>query len=115
MSVFPGIKAERRVHPRHPLRTQAFVVLGDGRQFEARTLDIGQGGMAIVAGINPPAGSTFSVRVTLPIHPKGHAPFEAQVRVANCVLDGTEGGFRMGVEFQALDAQARAVLERVFG
>ena len=115
MSVFPGIKAERRIHPRHALRTHALVVLGDGRQIEARTLAIGRGGMANVAGINPPAGSTFTVRVTPPIHPKGHAPFEAQVRVADCVLDGAEGGFRLGVEFQALDALARAVLKRVFG
>ena len=71
--------------------------------------------MSVFSGIQPPAGSTFAVRAALPIHPKVHAPIEAQVRVANCVFDGAEGGFRMGVECLALDARARAVLLRVFG
>lgn len=110
--IFPGIQSERRAYPRHPLRTQAMVVLGEGRLLEARTLDIGKGGMALVTGINAPVGSQFGVRMTLPVHPKGNALFEARVRVANCVLDGVEGGFRLGLEFLALDAAAKSVLER---
>ena len=112
IDVFPGVKSERRAFPRHPIRTQAFVVLGDGRQLEARTLDIGKGGMAIVTGINSPVGSQFGVRLTLPVHPKGNALFEAQVRVANCVLDGVEGGFRLGLEFLTLEPTAKGVLDR---
>ncbi len=112
MSVFPGITAERRAYPRHPLRTHAVLILADGRQIEARTLDVGKGGMAIVSNSNPPIGSTFGIRVTLPTHPRGNAVFEARVRVANSVLDGAESGFRIGIEFLALEPAARAVLER---
>lgn len=111
--VSPAAKSERRAFPRHPIRTQAYIVLGDGRQLEARTLDIGKGGMGIVTSINPPVGSQFGVRMTLPVHPKGNALFEAQVRVANCVLDGAEGGFRLGLEFLALPPAAKSVLDRV--
>lgn len=115
MSVFPGLVPERRAHPRHPLRTSATIVLADGRMVDARTLDIGKGGTGVVAGINPPLGSSFGLRMSLPVHPKGNALFEAQVRVANCVLDGVEGGFRLGLEFLALTPQARSVLERALG
>lgn len=112
MGIFPGIKPERRAFPRNPLRTQVFIVLADGRRLEARTMDIGKGGMGVVIGVNAPVGSRFGVSLTLPIRPKGNALFETQVQVANCVLDGVEGGFRLGLEFLALQPEAQAVLDK---
>lgn len=112
MGIFPGIKSERRAFPRHPLRTQALIVLADGRLIEARTMDIGKGGMGVVLGFNTPVGSRFGIRLTLPIRPKGNALFETQVQVANCVLDGAAGGFRLGLEFVALQPEAQAVLDK---
>ncbi|MEY8878707.1 MAG: PilZ domain-containing protein [Leptothrix sp. (in: b-proteobacteria)] len=104
--------AERRLHERHAIRTDAAVLLPDGYQYTVQTLDLGRAGMALVADINPPVGSNLAVRVSLPLHPSGHGLFVAHARVANSVLDGAEGGFRVSLQFLTLEAAATQVLER---
>lgn len=109
----PDPKPDRRAFARHLLHTQASLVLSDGQKVPARTLDISKGGLGVVADLNARVGTKLGLSVSLPIHPRGSAILSTQVVVANCVLDGQEGGFRMGLMFFDLDAQARQVLARV--
>ncbi|HQC81334.1 MAG TPA: PilZ domain-containing protein [Accumulibacter sp.] len=103
---------ERRANQRLLLRTQAFVLLPDGRVVATRTLNISKGGIGLIADFNPAVGSAFSLRVNLPLRPTGKALFEARVQVANSVFDGAEGGFRLGLQFLGLDPTAAALLGR---
>ena len=104
--------SDRRAHDRHPLRTDISLRTADGRQFPGRMMDIGKGGMAVVIDINPPMGSPFTVGARVPVRPGGSAIFEAPVSVASCVLAVNDGGFRVGLQFGALDAKAQDVLKR---
>lgn len=106
---------DRRAHARHPIRTEARVSLPDGRVLAVQTLDIGKGGAAVVADINPAVGTLLRVQMRLPARPRGSALFEATASVANSVLDGREGGFRIGLKFGPLDAAAQAALKGMLG
>lgn len=112
MKPFPVVASERRAHDRHPLRTSATLQFASGPPQAARTLDIGRGGMGIVAGLNPPLGTELEVRLRLPVRPKGNAELVARARVVNSVLAGSEDGFRLGLQFSAMDAEAKSVLAR---
>lgn len=85
--------------------------LADGRQVLAETLDLGKGGAAIVTDVNPPLGSRLRIRMNLPARPRGSAVFEADASVANCILAPRDGGFRVGLQFGALSAEAQAALK----
>jgi hypothetical protein len=104
--------SDRRAHDRYPLRTDVMLQSADGRQFPGRMLDIGKGGMAVVIDINPDIGTRFVVRARLPVRPGGNAAFEAPISVASSVLAVSDGGFRVGVQFGALDAKTQDVLKR---
>lgn len=109
---FPHLSGtDRRRHDRHPLRTSVTLALPDGRVISGRTLDIGAGGAAIVCDLNLRAGIRLSVRLRLPARPEGTSPFAAVGTVANCTLAGQDGGFRLGVEFEPLDAAAAEALK----
>ncbi len=103
--------SDRRAHDRHPFRTSARLVLADGRELPARTLDLGKGGTGVVADINLAVGTALKVRMRLPARPSGSAAFEALATVANCALAGSEGGFRIGLEFVSLDAASLAAIK----
>lgn len=105
---FPDL-SERRAHDRRPLRIVAHVLLPNDQAFEVRTLDIGAGGMGILASANPKPGTSFAIQFTLPAK-AGHqaAPLQLKVKVANSILD--HGGFKIGLQFLALDAGTERVL-----
>jgi hypothetical protein len=108
----PGANlSDRRAHDRHPFRTAAQLVLADGRELPARTLDLGKGGTGVVVDVNLAVGTTLQVRMRLPARPSGSTSFEARATVANCTLAGSDGGFRVGLEFASLDAAALAALK----
>lgn len=104
--------AERRTHGRHAIHTEVILDLADSRRLVGRTLDVGKGGMGIVADINPPYGSTFKVRVLLPTRPRGAGIFEAEVRAVNSIYTSRDGGFRIGVQFVKVSPEAEDVLNR---
>jgi c-di-GMP-binding flagellar brake protein YcgR len=100
------------MYDRRPLRTTANAMLPGNILVEVRTLDISAGGMAIVAPANPAIGTTFTIRVHVPLKPTGSATFDATVKVRNSVHGTAEGGFRIGLEFVHLDATARSAITK---
>lgn len=104
---------ERRASDRRTLRASALLKLPAGQVVEARTLDIGKGGVGLVSDFNIVVGATVAVRITLPASPSGNAFFEATATVANCTLASKDGGFRLGLHFQPLSAAASAALQKL--
>jgi hypothetical protein len=115
VSVFDAVISERRAEDRHLFRTEVLILVPGGGQYIGQTLDIGTGGMAIVCDINPPQGFELTIRLTTPARSRGSLTFEARATVANCVLAGRDGGFRIGLAFVSLDAAANAALAGILG
>ena len=105
-------ESDRRKHDRRPLRTVARVVLPNNQAFEVRTLDIGAGGMGILAGANPKPGTGFVIQLMLPSKTAAPTPFQAKVRVANSVLGGDLGGFKIGLQFVDLEPATDSLLRQ---
>lgn len=102
---------DRRAHDRRPLRVPARVLLPNDQTFDVRTLDIGAGGMGILAGANPRPGTTFGIQFTLPAKGNaGPAQMQLKVKVAHSVLDA--GGFKIGLQFVTLDAAVERVIRQ---
>jgi c-di-GMP-binding flagellar brake protein YcgR len=78
--------------------------------FSVRTLDLSHGGIAIVAPINLPEGTTLELHCQLPLKPTGSAAFHATARVANSFLSGKEDGFQIGLSFVHIDDASRQTL-----
>jgi hypothetical protein len=114
MSVFSTAPTERRGEDRHPYRTQVLLQLPDGQQVVGQSLDIGKGGMGIVTDLNPPTGFVLRVRLMVPAPgSRGSVMFNARTTVANSVLAGREGGFRVGLQFDPLDDASKAALNGI--
>jgi len=105
-------ESDRRAHDRRPLRIAARVLLPNDQSFEVRTLDIGAGGMGIVAGANPKPGTTFAIQFNLPAKTGPATPLQVRVKVANSVLGGDQGGFKIGLQFLALDPVSERVIRQ---
>lgn len=110
--IFAQDKSEKRIHKRITLRTSATILLPDKKTIKVRTLDIGSGGMAIVADGNPNQGVIFNIQMILPLHTGIPPIFEATVRVAHSVLSGQEGGFKIGLQFVELNDSAELALNQ---
>ncbi|MDO9314084.1 MAG: PilZ domain-containing protein [Burkholderiaceae bacterium] len=106
----PPATGNRRQYDRCYLRGVATVVLSPKDSFEVRTLDISSGGMAIVAAANPRPGTTFSIKVSLPLRPKGFTAIEARVQVMHSILASDEQGFKVGLQFVNLDTATAAAI-----
>ena len=102
--------SDRRKSDRQPFRTSATLGLPDGRAIPARTLDIGMGGAGVVCDLNIPVGTLIVTVMRVPARPTGSAVFEASALVASCTLAGSEGGFRLGLEFNTLSSSATSAL-----
>jgi c-di-GMP-binding flagellar brake protein YcgR len=106
-------ESDRRAHDRRPLRIAARVLLPNDQAFEVRTLDIGAGGMGILAGANPKAGTIFAIQFALPSKTGGSAsPLQIQVKVANSVLGIDQGGFKIGLQFLGLDPASERIIRQ---
>ena len=106
----PDPSAELRRHDRRLLRTTATVVLAGTQTFEVRTLDISEGGAAIVAAANPKSGTVFQIRMAIPRKAKDSIPIEAEVQVMHSIFVNSEQGFRIGLRFVRIEPAAAAAI-----
>ena len=106
-------ESDRRAHDRRPLRIAARVLLPNDQAFEVRTLDIGAGGMGIVASANPKAGTVFAIQFVLPGKAGGGAsPLQVKVKVANSVLGIDQSGFKIGLQFLGMDPASERIIRQ---
>ena len=105
--------SDRRASPRHPFRTAATLTLQDKTVVEARALDISMSGAGVVSDLNLKVGAKVVLDMRVPARPSGSAPFQAKATVMNCTLASSDGGFRLGLEFEPLGSAAQAALKGV--
>lgn len=80
----------------------ATVSLAGQQRFAVRTLDVGPGGLGIVAAANPKPGTGFEVEFVLPGKSRSPVPVKTSVRVIHSVFSSAEDGFKIGLSFVRL-------------
>ena len=84
--------AESRVNPRVPFDEPVQMRLP--QEFSARGVDLGAGGIGILSPVDLPAGQNVELAIF-----EGRALTHGTVRWARA----TEGGFRLGIQFEEED------------
>ena len=102
-------KSERRI-----LRTQAHADFPGYQPVAIRTLDISEGGMAIVAPLNFKPGTAFQIRFNVPVLSKGVLAFTASVKVMHSVFSSAEDGFKIGLAFTNVPPASASALTQYF-
>jgi len=94
--------AVERKFARYTLDARAKLTV-DGQEITLRTLDISEGGIALVSPVEIPDGKSYAEEFVLPaVHGLFRAELEAQNR----------SGFRYGFQFVALDESNAALLRK---
>lgn len=109
--VTPDLPHEKRRYERCMLRTKATIILSSGQEIEVPTIDISRGGVGIIASVNPPMGAQFNFRVPLMLKPKGLVLVESHVIVMHSILAGSAGGFKVGLQFVALNESLKSAID----
>lgn len=100
---------ERRAAYRKLVRLTAVLELEGAAPLAVRTVEVSEEGVALSSPLNIRPGRRCVVRVAVPTRPR-QPMLVAQGTVTHSVLSQRDGGFRVGVQFQALP---RAVQERL--
>lgn len=103
---------DRREHERRVLRSTATILVAGAPPLAVRTLDISASGLGIVAPVNPPVRLNCTVRVTLPLRPKGSVVHESKAVVVHSIFSNVEDGFKVGLRFVDISPEfAMAVIQ----
>lgn len=101
---------ERRSGIRKLVRLSATLEMEGAAPLAARTVEISQGGVALSSPLNLKPGGRCLIRIALPA--KTPQPLLAvRAAVVYSVLSQRDGGFRVGVQFQALGQAEEARLQ----
>jgi hypothetical protein len=108
-SPFSGVNL--REQERKLMRVPAMLTFADGSSCEARTLNVSESGMGVVAPVNPRDGARVTVIFRLPTDPSSAPPLKVPADVRNSVLSGADSGFRLGLQFVNAPASALSMIK----
>ncbi|MDQ6684036.1 MAG: PilZ domain-containing protein, partial [Pseudomonadota bacterium] len=94
-----------------PLRRAARLQSGSS-EIAVRCIDVGIGGIAVIAATNLSTESRCFVRFELPLRAEGVANLGLACSVAHCIYSHRESGFVVGLKFESVSEDARKLLER---
>ena len=98
--------SERRTTARKLTRLTAVLELPGVAPLAVRTVEVSVGGVALSCPVNLKPGQTCEVSIALPALPRQPMATLRGV-ITYCVLSQRDGGFRVGVQFQALSSAAQ--------
>jgi hypothetical protein len=108
---FVRSSAESRSGPRTVLRVAATIHFKDAPPMPAKTIDIAQDGLSLLAPEHVPPGTQCGIRFTAMIQGR-IAKVEAVAKVVYSICVGTTG-FRVGCQFTDMDADTRAAVRQI--
>lgn len=101
---------EKRKHKRKVIRSTAQIRTPSGELHKVHTLDISEGGLSVVASVNPKPKATCFVLINIPVKPQGGSSIEVQAIVVDSIYSSSESGFRIGFQFSNLSHEASAAI-----
>lgn len=98
---------------RYPMRGRAQVALPNKRVFSGHTLDISVGGVCILLDDQIPQGASYPIRFEITVNGK----IDVITALAKAVYGvfASQGGFRVGFQFNEKDPQRTALIQRLAG
>jgi c-di-GMP-binding flagellar brake protein YcgR len=119
MAVGPNPYAEppgdRRRDERRLFRGGALWAPMGSSPTQVRTVDLSASGIALVSTINPAIGCRCRVRFAIPTREGVSLTIDVMARVVRASFSGAEDGFRVGIEFDTLEPEAKRALKRFVG
>jgi hypothetical protein len=102
---------DRRYNYRHPCQSRIGVLYPDGRSELLWAYDVSETGIGFHAGHSIPIGTMLRVVIFL-YSPELRKQLQiiTQTRVCHCVLDTTEGDFRIGANIQTFEGNGEEIL-----
>lgn len=106
--------SERRSAFRKLVRLTAVLEVDGAAPLAVRTVEVSASGVALSSALNIRPGGRCLVRIALPAQPP-QPMLAVQGVVTYSVLSQRDGGFRVGVQFQALPRGAQERLQAFMG
>lgn len=103
---------ERRKHARRILRAPALVRVGDGPIQRCRTLDVSVSGLGLLIPLNPRQGTRCVLSFHMPPGDDRLPPWTTPAVAMHSIYDGTENGFKVGMQFSDLPEVCRSLIVR---
>lgn len=103
---------EFREHERGRINGTVQVLMPGRGILEARAMDIGAGGLRLVAPVNMPLDAMCNIRLTVPGGPGGSQIVMARAQVVSNLFSGKEDGFIVGLRFTSISASAQETIEQ---
>jgi hypothetical protein len=112
-SVFVSNVVDKRSAPRKVFQRRGILMLDQVHALSIKTLDISTDGIGIIASNPLPMDCECTLMVMLGL---GEDAIQLMVKgkVVYCILVGTQG-FRIGLEYTAVDAANRMQIDRIIG
>jgi len=101
---------ERRNQARKLIRLAAELETAGGAPMPVRTVEVSMGGAALASSVNLKPGQSCRISIALPARPP-QPMLDLRGTITYSVLSQRDGGFRVGVQFQALSSAAQARLQ----
>lgn len=105
-------QGERRRDERRMFRGGALWAPVGMAPMQARTIDLSASGIALVSPLNPQVGARCRVHFNLPLRDGSSLTVDTSARIARASFSAAEDGFRVGIEFDALDSELQRALKR---
>lgn len=102
--------SDRRDLTRKLARLAAVLDIPGRAPLSVRTVDVSLGGAALACPVNLKPGQGCQVSIALPANPP-QPMLTLRCVVSHSVLSQRDGGFRVGVQFQAVSAAAQKRLQ----
>lgn len=104
---------DRRASPRLRMRHKVGVILSGGEVIYLWTYDLSQGGLQLLSEYGADVGDHLRIFMSFPAAEGDQfVQVRARVRIVHVIYDSGASAFRVGVQFEAFDADGQADYER---
>ena len=104
--------AERRRSARKLFRKTAYLLFAGHPPIPVRTLDLSVHGLSVVGAVNPSQHATCVCQFGIPVMPAGNFRIEVQATVVESILSGSDGGFRIGLQFSTITTEVSEAIKK---
>jgi PilZ domain len=103
---------ERRHQHRRPFQSSTLLRLPSQQLVQVRTLDIGLGGVGLVAAQHFLSAAGCELRLLLPVNFKAPTMLVVQAAINSSVYRAIDGGFKIGLHFNGLTPEQTVLIEQ---
>ncbi len=105
------IQNEKRGFERKSLRGKALISIHNHGPILVKTIDISEGGIAVVAERNPKPETACVIQVEIPLHDGKKYGIHSKAVVMHSIYSRQENGFKIGLKFLDLSDEKKHLIQ----